>query len=69
MDRKAFGKRIGEALNRNGWTQEQLADRVRIGRTSIVNMIAGRQVPRIDALIRLSRVLRVRIGWLLGEEK
>lgn len=56
---KIFGNRLRKARIDKGLTQDELAQRLRIGRTSITNMESGKQAITIDNLVRLKNVLDI----------
>ena len=41
---------------RNGWSQEELAEKVRIGRQAVYDMESGRYLPNTAVALRLARV-------------
>ena len=53
---KRVGARVRALREEEGLTQEQLARRSGIGRTSITNIEVGRQRPPLSTLIRIARV-------------
>jgi transcriptional regulator with XRE-family HTH domain len=55
----ALGKRIREQRESSNLTQAELADRVKISRTSLTNMESGRQRVLVDQLYRLAGALAV----------
>jgi transcriptional regulator with XRE-family HTH domain len=60
--------RIKEARLARNWSQQELADRVRVSQPTIVHWEQGTHTPRHLALARLSDALGVSRQWLLGEE-
>ena len=59
------GSRIREARNKQGWTQEALADRIEMTRTSITNIERGRQRMLLHTLVEIADHLGVPPGSLL----
>ena len=52
--------------NQNGLTQAELADNLNISRASIGNYEAGKRLPDIDTLIKMSHYFGVSADYLLG---
>lgn len=64
-----IGQRLLWARQRQGITQEELAQHIGLTRTSIANIERGRQHVQVHTLYALARVLRVPLGTLLpGDE-
>ena len=60
MDKKAaLGARIKALRKQQGWSQEQLAERVGISTQYVSNIERGKENPTLDLLLRLAEVLRV----------
>lgn len=53
--------RLEELRNRNGWTQQELADRVQVSRQTIISLERGRYNPSIILAFRLARLFGVAI--------
>ena len=62
-----LGKKIAHHRTELGWTQDQLARAVRLGRTSIVNIEGGKQRPPLHLIWELADHLKVSIGDLLPD--
>lgn len=62
---RAFGINLRDARKRKGVTQEQLAKRARLKRTSITNIEKGRQSLSLPALYALATALDVEVHELL----
>ncbi|MFC0272331.1 helix-turn-helix domain-containing protein [Metabacillus herbersteinensis] len=54
---------------RNGWSQEQLAERLTVSRPVITRLESGEQEPDLTYLISLSNEFNVSIDHLLGRDK
>lgn len=63
----AAGLKIRNARNRERLTQETLASRVSLTRTSIINIEKGKQQLLVHTLVDLARALNVRPGDLLPD--
>ena len=64
---KAFGVRLGAERRRSLLTQEDLARRVGIGRTTVANIERGRQSVSVPLLYRLASALGVAPESLLPQ--
>lgn len=62
-----IGKRIFEARNNKGFTQEQLAEKISLKRTSITNIEKGKQQLLVHMLIKIARELDVDVNNLIPE--
>jgi DNA-binding XRE family transcriptional regulator len=60
-----FGLSIRVARGIRGLTQEQLAKRVKLTRTSIVNIEQGRQKVLLDTAVLLGKELKVSLSKLI----
>jgi transcriptional regulator with XRE-family HTH domain len=63
---KRIGKRISDRRKSLGWTQDQLAERVRVDGETISRFERGANLPSLLTLDRLATVLRVDVGALLS---
>lgn len=63
---KRIGKRISDRRKTLGWTQDQLAERVRVDGETISRFERGVNLPSLLTLDRLATVLRVDVGDLLS---
>lgn len=61
--------RIKEARLARNWSQQELADRVRVSQPTIVHWEQGTHTPRHLALSRLADTLGVSRQWLLGTQR
>ena len=59
-------KRLNEALNDNNMTQQDLADKSQIGKSSISHYINGTHAPGNKAAYEMGNVLNVNPLWLMG---
>ena len=60
------GKRIRQARELAGLTQEQLAEKIGVSRTAVVRWEAGETDPTLDHLIAMTTILKVSADFLLG---
>jgi putative transcriptional regulator len=56
--------RLEEFRTRNGWTQQELADRVEVSRQTIISLEGGRYNPSILLAFRLARLFKLQIEEL-----
>lgn len=63
--------RLEEFRVQNGWTQQELADRVEVSRQTIISLEGGRYNPSILLAFRLARLFGVKIEdiFLYNEEE
>lgn len=64
-----IGRRIFEARDKKGFTQEQLAKKIDLKRTSITNIEKGRQQLLVHMLIKIAGALDVEIESLIPETR
>lgn len=65
--RKRFGARIRIMRNFLGLTQAELAEKVGVSKQAITTYETGKREPPFRNLIRLARIFKVSVDWLLGE--
>ena len=53
--------RLEEFRIQNGWTQQELADRVEVSRQTIISLESGRYNPSILLAFRLARLFKLQI--------
>ena len=63
--------RLEELRIKNGWTQQELADRVEVSRQTIISLENGRYNPSILLAFRLARLFNLQIEelFLYSEEE
>lgn len=66
---QAFSERLKKERKKQKLTQQELAERLHVSRTSISNWEVGRNYPDLETLILLSDVLSVSLDHLLKEDK
>jgi transcriptional regulator with XRE-family HTH domain len=73
LDRKSFylsvGKKVKQARENRSYTQEELASKVSLSRTSITNIEQGRQQFMLHTLIEIAAALAVTPASLLPEKQ
>jgi transcriptional regulator with XRE-family HTH domain len=65
-DWTTWGRQLGAARRKKGWSQAELAERVQVARNTIARLEMGTRGPSLSILDRLSRVLRVPVATLLA---
>ena len=65
FDPKEFGKRMKEARNRKGLTQERLAEILGVDRLHVNRLEKGAKACSVDLLIDISQLLDVSTDYLL----
>jgi transcriptional regulator with XRE-family HTH domain len=60
-----FAENLARCLEQAGYSQEKLAQLAELHRTQVSELLRGRQLPRLDSLIRLSGALGVEPAELL----
>lgn len=63
-----LGENVKKYRNQNGLTQEQLANKIDLTRTSVVNIEQGRQHPPLHLLLQIAKVLDVGLETLVPKE-
>ena len=68
IDAESLGKKIRAELHRSGETPKWLAAKSGIGVSTVYSILNGHQLPSIDKLRQLCKVLNLSIDWLLDIE-
>lgn len=61
-----FQKRLVEAMEINGITQAELAEKTKLSKPRISQYVNGVYEAKQDALLKLSKALNVDVAWLMG---
>lgn len=64
-----FGRRLHEIRKSRGLTQQELADKVGLTKTSICCYENGTRTPTMDTLIDLANELNVDLGYFFGTDE
>ena len=67
MDQKAIGRRIKAARERNGLTQEELAEEVDLSPMHVSVIERGVKLPKLETLINIANALDVSADVLLQD--
>lgn len=68
IDAEALGKKIRAALYRTGESPKWLAAQSGIGVSTVYSILNGHQLPSLDKMRQLCRVLNLSVDWLLDIE-
>ena len=60
--------KIMELRKKNGWSQEELAEKVGVSRQSISKWESAQSVPDLNKILLLSKVFEVSTDYLLKDE-
>ena len=63
-----FKERLKKALEINNMTQQELADKTGIPKSSISQYVRGYAAPKSDRIYLLAKALHVEEAWLMGYE-
>lgn len=61
-----FQKRLVEAMELNGITQAELAEKTKLSKPRISQYVNGVYEAKQDALLKLAKALNVDVAWLMG---
>ncbi len=59
------GKRIAAGRKARGWSQQQLADKIKVGRSTVANWETDKVIPEAPSLLTMADELNVNAKWLL----
>ncbi|QDS98231.1 helix-turn-helix domain-containing protein [Adhaeretor mobilis] len=68
IDAESLGRKIRGALHRTGETPKWLAAQSGIGVSTVYSILNGHQLPSLDKIRQLCRVLNLSVDWLLDIE-
>ncbi|MBP3330618.1 MAG: helix-turn-helix transcriptional regulator [Clostridia bacterium] len=68
MDKKELGKKIREARNKCGMTQENLAEKADIGAVYLGEIERGLKMPSVSVFIKLIEALDISADYILRDE-
>lgn len=64
-----LAEKITALRKKNGWSQEELAERMDISRQSVSKWESGASLPELDKLLKLSQIFEVSTDYLLKDEE
>lgn len=62
----AFGARVRELRQAQGWSQERLAEAAGVNAVQVSHIENGEDEPKLRTILKLAKALRVSAGDLLG---
>lgn len=65
---KEFGEILKELIKNKNITQNELADKLKIGKSSLSMYINGKQLPKWDVLKEIASIFNVTTDYLLGND-
>lgn len=63
-----LGDKISNLRKQNGWSQEELAEKLNISRQSVSKWESGTSIPDLDKIVKLSGIFGVSTDYLLKDE-
>jgi transcriptional regulator with XRE-family HTH domain len=66
MYTEVFPSRLKKAREYNGITQVEVADTLKINRSTYTNYEAGKREPNLEILAMISKLFDVKSDWLIG---
>ncbi|MDD7043971.1 MAG: XRE family transcriptional regulator [Peptoniphilaceae bacterium] len=64
-----IGEKIKQLRTENKWTQQDLANRLHVGKTTVSNYETGHSDPNIDIINQLSEIFDVSTDYILGNSR
>ena len=68
-DAKAFGQKLRDRREANGWRQSQVAEWAGLDPSQLARYEAGVELPGMRNIVRLCEAFRCSSDWLLGMEE
>lgn len=62
-----LGEKIAQLRRKNGWSQEELADKMEVSRQAVSKWESGQTMPDLERILRLSSLFGVTIDYLLKD--
>ena len=62
-----LGEKITQLRRKNGWSQEELADKMEVSRQAVSKWESGQTTPDLERILRLSSLFGVTIDYLLKD--
>ena len=67
--RKQIGEKLKELRNENGWTQQQVADRIGVSRVNYTRYETGASQPDFEILVKLADLFDVSLDYIFDRKK
>ena len=61
-----LAEKITEERKKNGWSQEELADKLGVSRQAVSKWESAGSIPELQKIIQLSELFNVSTDYLLG---
>ena len=65
---ESASEKIMNLRKKNGWSQEELAQRLSVSRQSVSKWEGGQSIPDLDKLLALSQIFGVTLDYLVKDE-
>ena len=63
-----LAEKISEGRKKNGWSQEELAEKLSVSRQSVSKWESGQSVPDLNRILEMARIFGVTTDYLLKDE-
>lgn len=63
-----LAEKISEERKKNGWSQEELAEKLSVSRQSVSKWESGQSVPDLNRILEMARIFGVTTDYLLKDE-
>ena len=63
-----LAEKISEERKKNGWNQEELAEKLSVSRQSVSKWESGQSVPDLNRILEMARIFGVTTDYLLKDE-
>lgn len=60
-----LAEKISEERKKNGWSQEELAEKLSVSRQSVSKWESGQSVPDLNRILEMARIFGVTTDYLL----
>ena len=64
-----LAEKIMEERKKNGWSQEELADKLGVSRQSVSKWESAQSIPDLQRILEMSRLFNVSTDYLLKDEE
>lgn len=63
-----FSEKVSELRKKNGWSQEELAEKLGVSRQAVSKWESASSIPDVDKIMKLSQIFSVSTDFLLNEQ-